>query len=70
MKTEICIDMNVNELGIILSALQQLDVRDERLIARECGSVSTLYDKLYRYYEQLDSSELGIRYEPIIEPSF
>ena len=62
--------MNVNELGIVLSALQQLDIRDERLIARECGRVSTLYDKLYGYYEQLDSSELGIRYEPIIEPSF
>jgi hypothetical protein len=68
--SDVNVELNVHELGILLSALQELDGRDERRIAREYGSVSTLYEKLYEQYKQMDSSQLGIRYETIIEPSF
>tara|TARA_A100001201_G_scaffold62373_2_gene59261 strand:- start:780 stop:992 length:213 start_codon:yes stop_codon:yes gene_type:complete len=64
------VPLNVQEIGIILSALEELDRRDEYLIAREYGSVSTLYNKLNSIYDLMDKTEIGIRYEPSIEPSF
>jgi hypothetical protein len=64
------IPLNVQEIGIILSALEELDRRDEYLIAREYGSVSTLHNKLNSIYDMMDKTEIGIRYEPSIEPSF
>ena len=68
--TEAQVSLNVHEVGVILSALQLLNVSDEKHIAREFGSVPALYNKLYTVYETMDQSELGIRNEPIIEPSF
>tara|TARA_S200002703_G_scaffold132013_1_gene119700 strand:- start:337 stop:516 length:180 start_codon:yes stop_codon:yes gene_type:complete len=47
MKTEINVEMNVHEIGILLSALQNLGHSDEIHIAREYGSTSALYNKLY-----------------------
>jgi|TARA_R100000030_G_scaffold6914_1_gene4757 hypothetical protein len=64
------VPLNVQEIGIILSALEELDRRDEYLIAREYGSVPTLYNKLNSIYDLMDKTEIGIRYEPSIEPSF
>jgi len=65
---EINVNLNVYEVGIVLSALQNLTISDERMIAREYGSVSALYNKLYSYWEQMDTSETGIRNDVV--PSF
>jgi len=64
------VNLNVHEIGILLSALQLLSNRDENTIAREYGSASALYNKLYTVYETMDDSQTGIRYEPTIQPSF
>jgi hypothetical protein len=65
---EVNVNLNVYEVGIVLSALQNLTISDERMIAREYGSVSALYNKLYSYWEQMDTSETGIRNDVV--PSF
>ena len=41
------VTLNVQEVGILLSAMQLLTNRDEILIAREYGSAPALYNKLY-----------------------
>lgn len=61
--TEDFVKLNVHEIGIILSALQILDVSEERIIAREYGSASALYNKLYSVWETMDSSQTGLRYD-------
>jgi hypothetical protein len=66
--TEDFVRLNVHEIGVILSALQLLEIREERMIAREYGSVPALYNKLYTLYEQMDSSQTGLRNDVV--PSF
>jgi hypothetical protein len=66
--TEDFVRLNVHEIGVILSALQQLDMREERQIAREYGSASALYNKLYSHWEQMDTSQTGLRNDVV--PSF
>ena len=61
MTTNVDVNLNVHEIGVILSALQLLQHRDENLIAREYGSTTALYDKLNAIWETLDRSEVGIR---------
>jgi len=65
---EATVQLNVHELGVILSALQQLDLRDENLIAKDYGSVSALYNKLYTILEQMDTSQTVLRNDVV--PSF
>jgi hypothetical protein len=62
------IRLNVHEIGIILSALRNVELAEENRIAREYGSVSTLYNKLYTVWETMDRSETGLRYDVV--PSF
>jgi len=66
--TETEVKLNVHELGVILSALQLLENRDEHQIAREYGSVPALYSKLSFLMEQMDTSETGLRNDVV--PSF
>jgi len=66
--TESNVNLNVHEMGVIISALQQLDLREEYRIAKEYGSVPALYNKLYSVFEQMDSSETGLRNDVV--PSF
>ena len=66
--TEVEIKLNVHEIGVILSALQLLENRDENHIAREYGSVRALYGKLSLVMDQMDTSETGLRYDVV--PSF
>ena len=54
--TEDFIKLNVQEIGIILSALQLLEHRDENLIAKEYGSASTLYNRLQEVYDRMDQT--------------
>jgi hypothetical protein len=66
--TEATVNLNVQEIGIILSAIQNLENIDEIHLAREYGSASALYNKLYSLWERMDRSETGIRYDMV--PSF
>jgi hypothetical protein len=66
--TETTVNLNVHEIGVILSALQMLENADENRIAREYGSVPALYNKLYTVFEQMDRSQTGLRYDVV--PSF
>jgi hypothetical protein len=66
--TETIVQLNVNEIGIILSALQNLENADEHRIAREYGSVPALYDKFNSLWKQMDTSQTGLRYDVV--PSF
>jgi hypothetical protein len=65
---EINVNLNVHEMGIIISAIQNLENADEIRLAREYGSASALYNKLYALWEQMDRSQTGLRYDVV--PSF
>ena len=65
---EIQVNLNVHEIGVILAALENLENVDENRIAREYGSASALYNRLYPLWEQMDSSETGLRNDVV--PSF
>ena len=60
--------LNVQEIGILLSALQLIDLGEEFRIAREYGSVPALYNKLYSVWEQMDGSGTVLRNDVV--PSF
>ena len=62
--------LNVQELGVLLSALQLLDHGDEHRIAKAYGSAPSLYDRLKTIYDGMDTSICGIKDDPICEPSF
>ena len=66
--TETIVNLNVHEIGVILSALQTLTLREEHQIAREYGSVPALYNKLYSVFEQMDTSGTVLRNDVV--PSF
>lgn len=66
--TEDFICLNVHEIGIILSALQSVDLREEHQIAKDYGSVSALYNKLYTIFERMDTSGTVLRNDVV--PSF
>lgn len=66
--TEDFIQLNVQEIGILLSALQLVDLSEEFHIARQYGSVSALYNKLHSIWEQMDTSETGLRNDVV--PSY
>lgn len=68
MMTEAQVNLNVHEMGIILSALQNLENIDEIHIAKDYGSVPALYNKLYTHWERMDRSQTGLRYDVV--PSF
>ena len=65
---EIQVNLNVQEMGILLSALTNLEIVEEMHIAREYGSAAALYNRLYPLWEQMDSSETGLRNDVV--PSF
>jgi len=62
------VNLNVHEIGVLLSALQLLQHRDENLIAKEYGSAAALYERLHSVWETLDRSETGIRNDVV--PSY
>ena len=66
--TEATVQLNVHEIGVILSALQELNLREENRIAREYGSVPALYNKLYSVFERMDTSGTVLRNDVV--PSF
>lgn len=66
--TETQVNLNVHEIGILLSALQNVELADEIHIARDYGSAPALYNKLYSLMERMDTSQTGLRYD--LTPSF
>lgn len=68
MMTETTVNLNVHEIGVILAALQSLELSDEHQIAREYGSVPALYNKLYTIFERMDRSGTVLRNDVV--PSF
>jgi len=66
--TETNVNLNVHEIGILLSSLQLLNNSDEIHIAREYGSSQALYNKLNGIMEGMDTSETGLRNDVV--PSF
>ena len=66
--TEDFIRLNVHEIGILLSALQLIDLREENQIAKDYGSVPALYNKLYSVWESMDRSGTVLRNDVV--PSF
>lgn len=66
--TETQVNLNVHEIGIILSALQELNLGEEIRIAREYGSVPALYNKLYSLFESMDTESTVLRNDVV--PSF
>jgi hypothetical protein len=65
---EVNFKLNVQEVGVLLSALQLLELTEENYIAKEYGSVAALYDRLNEVWEKMDTSETGIRNDVV--PSF
>lgn len=61
--TEDFVRLNVQEIGILLSSLQLLSMSEENRIAKEFGSASALYNKLYSVWEQMDTSQTGTQYD-------
>ena len=64
------VPLNVQEIGVILSALQLLAPGDENHIAKDYGSAPSLYNRLKEIYDNMDSSICDPEHDPICEPSF
>ena len=58
-RTETNVFLNVQELGVILSALQLLDHTDEHHISRQYGPAPVLYNRLNEIYQQMDKSQIN-----------
>ena len=54
---ETTMNLNSSEIGILLSALQTLELNEENRIAKEHGSVPTLYNKLHTHLETISYKE-------------
>lgn len=62
------VNLNVHEIGILLDALQSLDLSEETMIAKDYGSAPTLFNKLYSVWERMDRTELEFKNDVV--PSF
>ena len=61
-------NLNVHEIGILLDALQSLDLSEETMIAKDYGSAPALFNKLYSVWERMDRTELEFKNDVV--PSF
>jgi hypothetical protein len=62
------VNLNVHEIGILLDALQSLDLSEETMIAKDYGSAPALFNKLYSIWERMDRTELEFKNDVV--PSF
>lgn len=58
----------MNEVSVNLTALQMLSLSEEKYIAKEYGSSSAVYNKLYSYWEKMDQSSTQLQNDVV--PSF
>jgi|TARA_B100000035_G_C21001090_1_gene554957 hypothetical protein len=70
MTQETKVSLNVQEIGVLLSALQLLEFGDENRIAKHYGSAPSLYNRLKDIYDEMDSSICETKTDPICEPSY
>lgn len=49
---EASVNLLTSEMMVIITALNNLTLRDEKQLAEEYGSVSALYNKIYSIWEQ------------------
>ena len=68
-KTEVQVNLNSSELGILMSALQCVERGEEYHIEKSHGSLSTLYNRLSDLSVGMDLSPTA-QPEPYVEPSF
>lgn len=68
-KTEVQVNLNSSELGILMSALQCVEKREEYQIEKDHGSLSTLYNRLSDLSFGMDLSP-NQPPEDYVEPSF
>ena len=55
---EATMTLNASELNILLTALALVELNQEHQIAKEHGSVPTLYNKLYTELESINYKEV------------
>lgn len=68
-KTEVLVNLNANEIGILLSALECIERREEIQIEREHGSLNVLHDRLTQFSLSLDLTPTP-KAESYVEPSY
>ena len=61
--TEVNVNLNAHELGIIVQLLENLSASEEKLLAKDYGSVSSLHSRLYEIWKTMDHSSLNLRYD-------
>lgn len=66
--TEVNVNLNAHELAIIVELLENLSASEEKLLARDYGSASSLHSRLHEIWETMDHSTLNLRYD--FTPSF
>jgi len=62
------VNLLTSEMMIILTALNNLTLRDEKQLAEEYGSVSALYNKIYTLWEQHGGKVE--KYDKLLEASY
>lgn len=65
---EASVNLLTSEMMIILTALNNLTLRDEKQLAEEYGSASALYNKIYSVWEQ--SGGKLEKYDKLVEASY
>ena len=68
MNKEPSVNLLPYEMNIIMAALNNLTLRDEKKLEEEYGSVSALYNKIYSVWEQ-SGGKREVR-QQLIDPSF
>ena len=67
---ETTIKLNSSEIGILLSSLQLVETSQEHQIAKEYGSLPTLYDKLYTEWKKLKKDAFEYDHKEYAEASY
>lgn len=65
---EVNVNLNAHELGILVQLLENLSASEEKLLAKDYGSASSLHSRLYAMWETMDHSTLNLGYD--FTPSF
>ena len=68
MDKEPSVNLLLYEMNIIMAALNNLTLRDEKKLEEEYGSVSALYNKIYSVWEQ--SGGKTEKYDKLLNPSY
>jgi hypothetical protein len=66
--SETSVNLITSEMMIILTALNNLTLREEKQIAEEYGSVSALYNKIYSIWEH--NGGKTDQFQKLNDPSF